>query len=113
MPVRRWPAAAGRQGALHERQIAAILLGYGLEEHHAAARGVLPLSLTRPDDTSPHGTTSLDQKRRLRDRGVGTLAPLRRGAPARRTGVGTAPRTGRPPRAGPRGYRAPGPGRRR
>ena len=59
MPVRRRAAAARGQRALHQGEVAAVLLGQGLEQHHAAAGGVASLALTAPEDPGrhrPHGT---------------------------------------------------------
>src|SRR5580704_5853289 len=52
--VRRRAAAAGRQRALHQREVAAVLLRHGLEEHDAAAGRVTPLPLAALHDPSAH-----------------------------------------------------------
>jgi hypothetical protein len=52
VPVRRRrTAAVGRQRALHQRQVAAVELGGGLEEHLAAASGVMRVTF---DGTENH-----------------------------------------------------------
>jgi hypothetical protein len=46
MPVRGRSATTRGKGALHDRNVATVLLGQRLEEHHAAAGGELPYRLT-------------------------------------------------------------------
>jgi len=57
--VRRRAAAAGRQGALHQRQVPAVELGGGLEEHLAAASGVVRVTFARTKDHRGRLLTSM------------------------------------------------------
>jgi hypothetical protein len=57
--VRRRTAAAGRQGALHQRQVAAVEFGGGLEEHLAAASGVVRVTFAGAEDHRGRLLTSI------------------------------------------------------
>lgn len=50
----RMLAAGGRQHALHQGEVAAVLLSQRLDLHDAAAGGVAPLSLTWTQNLSSH-----------------------------------------------------------
>jgi len=57
--VRRRTASAGGQGALHQRQVTAVELGGGLEEHLAAASAIVLVTFTGAKDHRGRLLTSM------------------------------------------------------